>query len=131
MNFGQAVAARTMWQECRGEPIEGQRAVANVIWNRLKSGRWGNSLASVCLWPKQFSGWGFAKDPNFAGACNLSDVDPVLLTMGNILMECAGIDDPTNGATHYFATSIHDPAWVVGATFCGQFGHQKFYKDVK
>ena len=41
--------------ECGYEPYEGQLAVANVILNRLQSGRWGSTVADVIYAPGQFS----------------------------------------------------------------------------
>lgn len=100
--------------------------------NRLADGRWGKSLASVCLWPYQFSGWRGPKDPNFSYACNLLDDDATLDHMRSVLQSALdGTADPTSGATHYFAVNVPDPAWVDGATYIGQFGHQRFYKNVK
>jgi spore germination cell wall hydrolase CwlJ-like protein len=123
-------AARTLWQECRGESPEGRQAVAHVLWNRVRSGRWGKTLASVCLWRMQFSGW-LPSDPNFEASCALADDDPVLLEMIGIIRAAATEPDPTNGATHYYALSMKvPPAWAAGATLCGIFGHQRFFKDV-
>ena len=131
-DWGLMTAARTLWQEARGEPLSGQIAVAHVLKNRLKSGKWGDSIASVCLWRGQFSGWYVPRDPNFAGACNLADDDPKLLALAEIIKAAlASTTDPTNGATHYYAPSIEPPPWISGATPCGQFGSQLFYKDVR
>src|SRR5687768_8768998 len=48
------IGARTVFGEARGEPYEGQKAVAHVILNRAaKEG----SVAAACLRPKQFSCW--------------------------------------------------------------------------
>lgn len=148
MDWNLSTAARTLWQEARGEPLPGQQAVAHVLFNRLKDGRWGNNLASVCLWHAGFSGWfsprvvhGVAvRDPNFAAACALSDQDPVLLALAALIEAVmAGAIDPTGGATHYYAVGTPEPAWVKGdpangtppATFCGRFGNQLFYKSVR
>lgn len=131
MSWAFDVAARTLCQEARGEPLEGQQAVAWVMKNRLASGRWGASLASVCLWPFQFSGWR-ATDPNFAYACSLRDDDPVLAHMQGVLQAALdGTDDPTGGAMWYHATGITPPTWAAGAISCGQFGNQLFFKGVK
>lgn len=134
MTWALEVAARTLAQEVRGEPPEGQSAVAHTLKNRLASGRWGHSLASVCLWRGQFSGWYVPSDPNFAYACGLRDDDPVLEKMRGVMQAVlAATDDPTNGATHYvnLAAVIQAPAWIMGATHTGKFGHHDFYKDVK
>lgn len=134
MTWAFEVAARTLCQEVRGEPLEAQQAVAYVIKNRLNARRWGDTLASVCLWPYQFSGWRGAQDPNFAYACRLADDDPTLSHMRSVMQ--AAIDsktDPTGGATHYYNPSIvvQPPAWVHGAHFVGKIGHQNFYSGVK
>ncbi len=132
------VAARTLCQEVRGEPLAGQQAVAYVIKNRVADGRWGKNLASVCLWRAQFPGWYSPRgnppvqDPNFFYACALADSDPTLSHMCSVLQ--AALDsstDPTNGAMWYANLSLVNPPWIVGATHCGKFGNQDFYKDVK
>lgn len=125
-------AIRTLWQEARGEPPEGQQAVAHVLVNRLKSGKWGNTLGTVCLSPLQFSGWN-AHDPNRMAAAALSDDDPALLALGLVLQKAIdGETDPTNGAMWYYALSMKTPPpWIQGATSCGRFGNQSFWKDVK
>ena len=63
MTLAQEIAARTLYGEARAEPEEGQRAVARVLVNRMRDGRWGKNLWSVCLWPFQFSCW-LPRDPN-------------------------------------------------------------------
>lgn len=134
MTWAFEVAARTLCQEVRGEPLEGQQAVAYVIKNRLSSGRWGNSLATVCLWPYQFSGWRGPQDPNFTYACRLPDDDPTLDHMRSVMQVALdGVTDPTDGATHYCHLSIlpQPPAWIKGSIHVGKFGSQDFYKGVK
>lgn len=132
MTFALQVAARTLWQEARGEPLAGQEAVAWVLRNRMFTGRWGQSLASVCLWRGQFSGWSSA-DPNFRPACELADDAPALNVLVNVInsIMSAGPDaDPTGGALFYFADSMSvPPSWSGSMRFCGQFGHQKFFTD--
>lgn len=62
--------ARTLWAECRGEPLLGQQAVAWVIRNRaLNPGWWTwhksmklkpvriTAVGGACLSPMQFSCW--------------------------------------------------------------------------
>jgi N-acetylmuramoyl-L-alanine amidase len=132
MSFSEQIAVRTLYGEARGEPEEGQRAVAHVLLNRLKDGRWGKSLAEVCLSRLQFSCWN-ASDTNRALMAALPDDDATLTKLADVLDAARkGDKDPTKGATHYFATSmIQPPKWAIGATFCGQIGRHKFYRDVK
>lgn len=66
-----AALVATLAGEVRGEPIEGQVAVASVIRNRVnfdirhdgKPDWWGEGYVGVCLKPKQFSCWNDT-DPN-------------------------------------------------------------------
>lgn len=131
MTFDDQIAVRTLWAEARGEPNEGQRAVAHVLINRQKDGRWGKTLAEVCLAHKQFSCW-LQSDPNWKALLRLSDFDPVLVSVGAALSAARQEPDFTGGATHYYALSMPNaPIWTLGATLCGQWGHQKFYKGVE
>lgn len=130
--FDIEVAGRTLAQEARGEPPEGQQAVAWVLKNRMATGRWGHSLSSVCLWRAQFSGWYIPSDPNFAYACGLQDGDPMLTHMRQLMQSVmAAPHDPTGGALFYYAVSISPPPWVDETKFCGQWGHQRFYRGTK
>ena len=129
--FQDQVVFRTMAQEVRGEPFEGQKAVAHVLLNRVKDGRWGKTLASVCLWRGQVSGWYVPRDPNFSYACSLADGDSVLIKMSNAFIAASTEADFTKGATHYLNDNLSNPDWDDKATFCGQWGRHKFYKDVK
>ena len=47
--------ATAVYFEAKGEPLEGQLAVAQVILNRVKSGRYSDSICGVVYQPGQFS----------------------------------------------------------------------------
>lgn len=47
--------ARAVYFEARGEPLEGQLAVAQAILNRVESGRYPNSICGVVRQPGQFT----------------------------------------------------------------------------
>jgi spore germination cell wall hydrolase CwlJ-like protein len=136
MTWQLLTAARTLWQEARNQPLIGQQAVAAVLWNRVKFGRWGKSIAAVCLWRAgknqddvhQFSGWNW-NDPNFQEACNLDDADPELQKMLAIVIAAETMPDPTGGAQFYYATSIPEPIWAKSMIRCGQFGSQIFLRE--
>lgn len=59
------VLARTIYGEARSEPFAGQVAVATVILNRWRSGKWFSrpTLAATCQLPGAFSAW-LDNDPN-------------------------------------------------------------------
>lgn len=130
MSFDHDVAARTVWMEARGEPLDGQAGVAHVLYNRLKDGRWGKTMTAVCLSPNQFSGWN-TDDPNRAAMSQLTE--DALATMLSMIQYAQVGFDPVKGATHYYNPKIitKPPAWVKGATLVGQFGNHLFFKDVK
>ncbi len=63
--FPAEVVALTVYGESRGEPVEGQIAVANVIYNRFRDNPTKyKTIFDVCLEPKQFSCWN-ENDPNY------------------------------------------------------------------
>ena len=47
--------ALNIYHEARGEPIEGQRAVASVTLNRTLDPRWPSTVCGVVYDPQQFS----------------------------------------------------------------------------
>lgn len=47
--------ATAVYFESKGEPLEGQLAVAQVILNRVESGRFASSICGVVNQPRQFS----------------------------------------------------------------------------
>lgn len=132
-----AILARTLWGEARGEGLAGQLAVAWAIRNRVLDGKdkswWGEGYAGVCTAKWQFSCWN-ANDPNSA---YLTGAKPIPKGQLNRAIEAANavidgtVDDPTHGATHYYALSMpKPPAWIKGATLTLQLGQHRFYKNV-
>ena len=102
---------RTIIGEAAAEPFMGQQAVANVVLNRLNSGRYGDSLEDVILAPKQFEPWSTRREellaiPQTASTYRTADM----------AVEAALGDDATGGATHFFSRGVMDdrggpPRW--------------------
>lgn len=131
MSWAFDVAVRTIWMEARGEGEAGMRAVAHVLVNRLKDGRWGSNLALVCHAPAQFSCWS-TRDPNLK-ACNSEPEDSPLLLKIAIWLNAAlnGEADVTNGSTHYYSsTMITPPIWTGSGHLEAVIGHHRFYSRV-
>ncbi len=135
------VLALTLYGEARGEPVEGQIAVANVIRNRRRDGRWGQTYEGVCLARLQFSCW----SPDGGGANYLKLVKLRELVMAGrmpadaALKACYGIAlaldqwilDNTHGATHYHTASLHPrPAWAIDEHPIATIGGHLFYRDI-
>jgi N-acetylmuramoyl-L-alanine amidase len=135
--------ALTLWGEARSEPLEGRVAVANVVRNRLKSGRWGESYRDVCLWPWQFSCWKEqgGKENYFAvlklARQLVNDEKPEDSTLRECLWIAHGmvgewIRDSVNGATHYHTSDMNPkPYWTTGKTPICVVGKHMFYKGIK
>lgn len=88
----QQLMAKIMWLEARGESKEGQQAIAEIILNRLVSGKFGNSIHDVIYGEGQFRTTPFLKDAD-AWQAQYDAIDDAL-TGPNIL--------PMN--VYYFAT---------------------------
>lgn len=54
--------ARMVWVEARGEPFEGQQAVAEVVLNRLVASNFQNSIESIIMAQGQFNSARFLDD---------------------------------------------------------------------
>jgi spore germination cell wall hydrolase CwlJ-like protein len=121
---------RTIAFEASGEPEEGKAAVAHVILNRKRTGRWGDNIKDVVTHPWQFEPWMTRRkdmerlspeDPRYQNAAQIADA---VLTGQR--------PDPTAGATHFLNPTIVRqrrggslPSWARGA---GQpIGRHTFY----
>jgi len=123
------VVALTVWGEARGEPPQGQLAVACVIRNRMMREPWtARDPGGVCLQRKQFSCWN-QNDPN-GGAMLRALVDGALddqlAIARNVFLR--GQPDVTGGATHYHAKSI-TPSWAASLRKTVTIGNHVFYVE--
>lgn len=125
------IMARTIFGEARGEPVEGQIAVAHVLLNRWKSGRWfaGKSVAATCLKRLQFSCWN-PGDPTYKRVTTATYAE--LKPFQKIAIDaCRGDSfDPTFQATHYYADTIPAPGWAAGKAPTVQIGRHLFFKGI-
>lgn len=133
VSFDTSIAARTLWGEARGEGKYGEDLIVHVIRNRVRDGRWGKTMANVCLWPYQFSCWNFG-DPNRAQLVSLDDNDPALMQIVYMVLDSVNESDPTMNATHYYSDFIAPPPWSnpdLGAIKTVKLGHHIFFRNVK
>lgn len=132
--FDIETAARTVLGEARGEPIEGQEAVAWVIRHRAIADRFGGStLAHVCLRRAQFSCWDM-DDPNreFIGEISLHHVAlmQAVAMVERVMYADLGLD-PIDGATHYHRKDMEPrPPWSFGVDPVKIIGNHAFYNNV-
>lgn len=136
--FDREIWARTVWMEARGDGDVGMLAVAHVINNRFKSGRWscGGKIthALICLNDLQFSCWNADRnDQNREKMAVCDEYDDALIYCRSVVrMIEDGDHDPTGNATHYYSVSMPlAPVWAASGTFTVKIGKHRFYADVK
>lgn len=126
------VLARTIWGEARGQPIEGQEAVANVVMNRVRKRRkaWGLTVESVCKAPKQFSCWN-ANDPNLPKLKKVDASNIAFSACLDIARRAVNGDlgDRTFCSTHYHTSNVR-PNWSVNHTHVVQIGSHLFFNNI-
>jgi len=118
------VLALTIWGEARGESIEGQVAVANVIMNRWRANPSKyKSVIDVCLEKRQFSCWNEDdinrnKINSLAEKLNKGAIPTELKQFLYIARGVLGFNfyDNTKGSKHYITRSLYDsesrPLWA-------------------
>lgn len=127
------ILARTVWGEARGESYAGKKAVAHVIFNRVRSttGQFAkdDTVATACLRHVQFSVWTIG-DPNLPKmeAVGLEDQD--FRECLRACLEAVDEPDPTNGARHYHTESI-SPVWAEGHKPVLKLGAHLFYSGIR
>lgn len=124
--------ARTIWGEARGSGREGMQAVANVVMNRVRAGKWfSGTVSTVVRMAYQFSVWN-KEDPNREKMLAADETTPGFLDAVEIAARAmrGDLPDLTGGATHYHAVTIQPPAWTHGATKTATIGGHVFYKGV-
>lgn len=109
-DYEKDLLARIVWLEARGECEEGQRAVVEVIFNRMTSPRYSNSLEGVISQSGQFETY-----PHIMEAC------PTEKEYRAIEAVLAGCENELSADTIYFATTAltTDVDRVIGGhIFC-------------
>ena len=133
----------TIIGEARGEPIEGQIAVACVIRNRLKHNPSKyEDYRDVCFENRQFSCWnngspeeGFLQDLVDKIVANQESdiVDPYLIQCMWVAEGISEnkIQDNTSGAKNYITASLFKearPSWAIKAYDFRTYGKHIFFK---
>jgi spore germination cell wall hydrolase CwlJ-like protein len=126
MDADHEICARTIAGEADDQPQSGQSAVAHVLVNRLRTGRWGGTFVSVCLWPLQFDCW--VNRVDCERILGIARTDSRLLLYAHMVDEALGESDQTRGSLYYKLTNAPWPNdWgpVVRPTLT--IGVQSFY----
>lgn len=122
--------AQALYYEARGEGKMGQEAIAEVIFTRMRTGNYGNSICAVV-----YEGAGHAHC-QFSFTCNGDLSQPknprswirAQELAARILTGEVRLKGVTDGATNYHATSV-DPSWAGALQRTVQIGNHIFYKN--
>ena len=117
--------AKNIFHEAGIEPVEGKFAVAQVTLNRLREGRWGDSICDVVYAHKQFS-WTLQQrlvqqKPRGILWEESQQVAKRVLVNGYRVPSLAT-------SNHYHADYV-DPLWRKGMKRIRKIGQHIFYKD--
>ena len=110
------LAIRTIAAEMGGKSPEEARAIAAVIENRRKSGRYGDTYADVVKARGQFEPWSRPEAPNYP--MRFTPDSPRYRMASEAFAQRA--DDPTGGAQNFYAPAAQkalgrpEPAWASG-----------------
>lgn len=120
--------AQNVYYESRGESRQGQHAVAWVTINRTRDGRWPTTITEVVWQAKQFS-WTRHKSRRQIALRNEIDTqawrDAVTVAYEAYF---GHVEDPTGGATHFFAQNIVSPAWARSYSHRTRIGNHTFLR---
>jgi spore germination cell wall hydrolase CwlJ-like protein len=118
--------ARAIYYEARAEPLKGQMAVAEVVMNRTKSGRYPRTVCGVVeqrTSPRscQFS---FVCDRRLSAPYGAAWTRAKELAAKVMAGKAPRV---TDGATHFHATRV-SPNWSRVYTLTAQIGNHLFYR---
>lgn len=127
-DYDATLLALTAWREARGEGTVGMSAVMHVVRNRVTASNGATDIAAVCTKKWQFTSMTGNGDPELVLWPQRGDVQ-FIAAMGLVSDILNGVgDDPTNGATHYFAPAVVRPSWADKMKLVATIGHHEFYR---
>lgn len=109
--------ARCVNGEARGEPYEGQVAVAAVILNRVESPSFPNSIAGVIYQPGAFT------------AVNDGQINVPIAEDSSVYRACQEAmngTDPTGGAIYYYNPEKTTNQWIYSRQVITVIGKHRF-----
>ncbi len=107
--------ARAVYSEARGEPTEGQVAVAAVILNRLEDGQFPHSISGVIFQPRAFTA---VADGQFWYTPNQKSFEAVEQALKG--------EDPSDGALYYYNPAKATSRWIFSRTVIKRIGQHLF-----
>ncbi len=121
--------AQAIYFEARGEPLEGQIAVAEVVLNRVDNSRFPSSVCGVTR-----QGVGSGGGCQFSYACDrnsdvMKSADARQRSEKLAALMLAGRARTVTGGATYFHTRSIRPDWARRFTRTATIGHHLFYRN--
>lgn len=120
--------SKNIYWESQHEPLLGQLAVANVTYNRVKSGKWGKDFCSVVYASKQFSWTNFKKirnaEPKNKPQWVRAQHSAFLFAKG---VRVTNLDE----SQFYYANYIKKPKWAHSMNKEANIGKHIFYSSAE
>ena len=121
--------SEVMYYEARGEGSSGQKAIAEVVFARMRNGNYGHSICAVVYEGAKRAGC------QFSFACSGDLVRPrdpeawseAETLAARILTGEVRLTNATNGATNFHAISV-SPEWAPTLRRTTQIGNHLFYR---
>lgn len=116
--------AQNIHHEARGESTRGQKAVASVTMNRVRSGKYPKTVCGVVRQPRQFS-WVGRQRPT-----PITKIDPDIVSLAHryVLNYNPARMDVTGGALSFHSTRVN-PRWNMKRV--ARIGNHIFYRPAK
>lgn len=122
--FSTLCLALVVYVEARGEPLDGQMLVAEVVLNRTKSEDYPDTICEVAFEPHQFSG--------IDGNLDLVTIfeDKAWDTSVDVATEALAGHTLGTKATHYHNAKVK-PCWIDSMDKLGVYGKHTFYEEIR
>ena len=119
-----------LYYEARGEGKNGEQAVAEVIFHRLTTGRYGHSICAVVYEGATRPGcqFSFTCDGSIRHERDLIAWNDAEELAEQILIGAIRLGNATGSATNYHAVTV-DPYWAPTLTRTAQIGNHIFYRN--
>ncbi len=122
--------SEVLYYEARGEGVKGQKAVAEVVFHRMRTGNYGHSICAVVYEGADKHGCQFS----FACSGEMKHAKAsrawlrAQILAARILTGEESLGDLTAGATSFHAVSVQ-PDWASELQRTVQIGNHIFYKN--
>ena len=122
--------SEVIYYEARGEGAKGQKAVAEVVFHRMRTGNYGHSICAVVYEGADRTGcqFSFACNGELKHAKSPQAWLRAEILAARILTGEENLGDVTGGATSFHAISVQ-PDWANDLQRTVQIGNHIFYKN--